>query len=92
MSDEKLDKEEKKTNPKQISFFAMIISGLWIAVLSLIKAFWEVFGKIIKPLEEVNFGLTMGDIVFSGVILAAVFTPIYFSIILDKVKEIKLGV
>ena len=84
-------KEEKKNSPKQVSFFAMILSGVWIGVLSLIKAFWGVLGVLIAPLKEASFGLTTGDIVFSGVILAAVFTPIYFSIILDKVKEIKLG-
>jgi len=91
MSDATEKKEEKNTSPKQISFFAMIISSVWIALLSLIKAFWGVLGIIIESLKDVSFGLTIGDIVFSGVILAAVFTPIYFSIILDKIKEIKLG-
>ena len=91
MSDIEEKKEDKKNSPKQISFLAMILSGIWIGVLSLIKAFWGIFGILIAPLKEVSFGLTIGDIVFSGVILAAVFTPIYFSIILDKVKEIKLG-
>ena len=91
MSDSEEKKDDKKTSPKQISFFAMILSGIWIAVLSLIKAFWGVFGTFIDKLRDVSFGLTIGDIVFSGVILAAVFTPIYFSIILDKLKEIKLG-
>ncbi|MCL2174494.1 MAG: hypothetical protein FWB73_00465 [Treponema sp.] len=92
MSDNVNEKiEEKKASPKQISFFAMILSGAWIAVLSLVKAFWGVIGVLITSLKEVNFGLTVGDIVFSGVMLAAVFSPIYFSIILDKVKEIKLG-
>ena len=91
MSDSEEKKEDNKASPKQVSFFAMILSGIWIGVLSLVKAFWGVLGIIIAPLKEITFGLTMGDIVFSGVILAAVFTPIYFSIILDKVKEIKLG-
>ena len=84
-------KENSKTSPKQVSFFAMILAGIWIAFLSLVKAFWGVLGVIIVPLKDVHFGLTISDIVFSGVILAAVFTPIYFSVILDKVKEIKMG-
>jgi len=91
MCDFEEKKEDKKTSPKQVSLFAMILSGVWIAVLSLIKAFWGVICILITPLNDVSFGLTIGEIVFSGVILAAVFTPIYFSIILDKVKEIKMG-
>jgi len=92
IDDENINKDEKKkASPKQISLFAMILSGIWIAVLSLVKAFWGVFAILFESLKEVSFGLTIGDIVFSGVILAAVFTPIYFSIILDKVKEIKMG-
>ena len=91
MNDTVEKKDEKKSSPKQISFFAMIISGVWIAILSLVKAFWGVLGVLIAPLKDVHFGLTIGDIAFSGVILAAVFTPIYFSVILDKIKEIKWG-
>lgn len=82
---------EKKTGPKEVSFFAMIFSGIWIIVLSLIKAFWGVIVIYVIKLEDVSFGLTIGEIIFSGVVIGGVFTPIYFSIIMDKIKEIKLG-
>ena len=81
----------KKAGAKEITLFAMILAGVWIIVLCLVKAFWGVFGILWKPLKEVTFGLSVGEILYSGVVLAAVFTPIYFSIILDKVKEIKMG-
>ena len=95
MSDKAMDavKEaaEKKAGAKEISLAAMIIAGVWIILLILIKAFWGVFGIKWTALKEVSFGLDVGDILFSGVVLAAVFTPVYFSIIVDKVKDIKTG-
>ena len=80
-----------KVGAKGVSLISMIIAGVWIILLVLIKAFWGVFGTIWGPLKEVEFYLDVGDILFSGVVLAAVFTPVYFSIILDKVKEIRRG-
>ena len=73
------------TSAKEISKWSMVIASIWIGVLSLVKAFWPLF-VIDKP-----FGLDMGEIIISGVALAAIFTPVYFSIFLDKVKEIKIG-
>ena len=35
--------------------------------------------------------LDMGDIIGSGVAIAAVFSPVYFSIFLDKIKDIRTG-
>jgi hypothetical protein len=83
--------EEKKPGAKQISFAAMIFAGIWIVLLSLVKAFWDVFTEFWEPLKGTSFGLSMGDIVYSGIILMAVFTPVYLSIVLDKIKEIKFG-
>jgi hypothetical protein len=80
------EKLEKKNKPgaKDISLKSMIISAVWIGLLSLVKAFW---GMITYK----TFGLTMNDIVLSGIIMAAVFSPVYLSIILDKIKNIKIG-
>jgi hypothetical protein len=33
----------------------------------------------------------MSDIVYSGVTIAAIFMPVYFSIFLDKIRDIKLS-
>lgn len=73
------------TSAKEISKWSMVIASFWIGILSLIKAFWPLF------VIDRSFGLEMGDIIFSGVALAAIFTPVYFSIFLDKVKDIKVG-
>ena len=68
---------------KDVSLKSMVVSGLWIGLLSLVKAFWGLASD--KP-----FGLDMGEILLSGIVLAAVFTPVYLSIILDKIRDIKL--
>jgi hypothetical protein len=70
--------EDKKLGAKQYSFFAQIFSGLWIAVHTILK------GLGITNLE-------IGDIIYSGIAIAAIFMPVYFSIFLDKIKDIRLG-
>jgi hypothetical protein len=70
--------EEKRIGAKQYSLFAQIFSGLWIAVHTILKGFG------ITRLE-------MSDIVYSGIAIAAIFMPVYFSIFLDKIKDIKIG-
>lgn len=73
-----LEKENKKTGAKQYSLFAQIFSALWIIVLTICKGF--------------NFvSLEIGDIIYSAIAIAGIFMPVYFSIWLDKIKEIKLG-
>lgn len=79
-------KEKKKIKAKDVSKWSMIVASLWISVLSLVKAFWTLFAP-----EYSTFGLEMTEILASGIVLAAVFTPVYISIILDKVKDIKIG-
>ncbi|MDR2921966.1 MAG: hypothetical protein LBU85_01335 [Treponema sp.] len=69
---------------KDVTLKSMIISAAWIGALSLAKAFWGL-------ITEKAFGLTMSEIVLSGVIMAAVFSPVYLSIVLDKIKDIKVG-
>jgi hypothetical protein len=70
--------KEKKVGAKQYSLFAQIFSGLWISVHTVLK------GMGIMKLE-------MSDIIYSGVAIAAIFMPVYFSIFLDKIKDIKLS-
>jgi hypothetical protein len=76
MSD-KQNQEKKELGAKQYSLFAQIFSGLWIAVHTILK------GVGITHLD-------MSDIVYSGIAIAAIFMPVYFSIFLDKIKDIKL--
>jgi hypothetical protein len=70
--------EEKKKGAKRYSLFAQIFSGLWIAAHTILK------GLGVTQLD-------MSDIVYSGIAIAAIFTPVYFSIFLDKIKDIKIG-
>jgi len=80
------DETEKKNGgaKKDISFKSMVISAIWIGALSLLKAFWGF-------ISSKAFGLTMNEIVLSGIVMAAIFSPVYLSIALDKIKDIKVG-
>jgi hypothetical protein len=64
----------KKIGAKVLSKGAMIFSSLWIAVLT-----------ILKGLDKIN--LTINEIIVSGVVITAVWTPTFISIIADKIKE-----
>ena len=78
--------ERETASAREISKWSMVVAAGWIGVLSLVKAFWGLFAL---PGQE--FGLSMGDIVLSGITLAGVFTPVYLSILVDKVRDIKVG-
>jgi hypothetical protein len=80
MSDHtELEKQEvKKRGAKQYSLFAQIFSGTWIAVLTILK------GLTILTLET-------QDIIYTGIAIAAIFSPVYFSIFLDKIRDIRLA-
>lgn len=67
----------KKANAKTTSLIAQIIAALWVAVWSA-KNFITEGGKT-------------NDIIFSGFAIAACFSPVYFNMILDKIKNIRFG-
>jgi hypothetical protein len=74
-----LEKQEvKKRGAKRYSLFAQVFSGIWIAVLTILK------GLSILTLET-------QDIIYTGIAIAAIFSPVYFSIFLDKIREIRLA-
>jgi hypothetical protein len=64
---------------KENSHIAQVTAALWVAVMSVLKG----LGKI---------NLDMTDIVFSGAAIAAVFSPVFVSIWLEKIRDIKWGV
>ena len=76
--------EKKNGGAKDISLKSMVISAVWIGVLSVLKAFWGF-------ISVKEFGLSMNEIVLSGIIMAAIFSPVYLSVVLDKIKDIKVG-
>ena len=70
--------EKKKAGAKQYSLFAQIFASLWIIVLTLCKG----FGVI---------SLETSDIIYSGIAIAGIFMPVYFSMWLEKIRDLKLG-
>lgn len=75
---------KKKKGAKEYSLFAQGIAAVWIGGWSALK-----FAKIIA---SGNFAsLEMMEIIFSAFSIAACFTPVYFSIVMDKIKFIKFG-
>ncbi|MDR1933935.1 MAG: hypothetical protein LBQ57_14070 [Spirochaetales bacterium] len=69
---------KKPAGAKEVSLAAQIASALWIAVHTVLK------GIGIMNLE-------MSDIIYSGISIAAIFMPVYFSIWLEKIKDIRFG-
>ena len=64
----------KNIGAKILSKGIMIFSSLWIAILTILKG----MGKI---------SLSVNEIVVSGVMITAVWTPTFISIITDKIKN-----
>lgn len=74
--------EEKKTSKKDITFICQIIAAIWIAG-------WTAFG-FVKTIFS-NGHVAVGDIILSGLAIAACFSPVYFSILFDKIKDWKVA-
>lgn len=77
MAEEKT--EEKTIKAKTASLWGQIVAALWVAG-------WSAF-DFIKNFESIQ----ITDIIFSGLAIAACFSPVYFNLLLDKIKEIKWG-
>jgi len=73
-----VEKPSKMPSAKGSSKVAQIFAAIWIAG-------WSAY-KFIS-----GASLTVEDIMLSGIGIAATFTPVYFSIILDKIKDIRIG-
>lgn len=71
--------EEKKLKAKPVSLIGQIVAALWVAG-------WSAFNFT----KNVS-GIKITDIIFSGLAIAACFSPVYFNMLLDKIKEIKWG-
>lgn len=70
--------EKKKRGAKQYSLFAQIFASVWVIVLTLCKGFGIV-------------ALEISDIIYSGIAIAGIFMPVYFSILLEKIRDIRWG-
>jgi len=70
--------EKKSVSAKESSKWGQIVAAVWIAG-------WCSFAFISGKNIEVS------DVILSGIGIAAMFIPVYFSIIMDKIKEIRLS-
>lgn len=74
---------KKKTGKAKItSLVAQALAAFWIG-------FWNAlqFAKMIKS----GMHIKVTDIILSGLSIAACFSPVYFSMIMDKIKNIRFG-
>lgn len=74
--------ETKKPHAKSASLWGQIIAAVWIGG-------WNT-AQFIRDIIAGNH-ISVNDIIFSGLAIAACFTPVYFNLIMDKIKEIRLG-
>jgi hypothetical protein len=72
------EKEKPHLGGKEFSKAVQIVAALWIAVLTVLKGFGTV-------------NLEIDEIIYSGVSIAAIFMPVYFSIWLEKIRDIRFG-
>lgn len=80
MSEESVEKESEKKGAKDYSLLAQIISAVWIGG-------WNAFQFVKEIIAGTHIDVV--DILISGFAIAGCFAPVYVSIILDKIKEIK---
>ena len=74
--------ESKGIKAKGASLWGQIAAAVWIAG-------WSA-AQFIKDLTA-GHPLDIKAVIVSGVAIAACFTPVYFNLLMDKIREIKLG-
>lgn len=77
------ENEKKGIKAKSASLYGQIAAALWIGG-------WNA-AQFIKDIVAGQH-IDGKEIILSGLAIAACFTPVYFNLIMDKIKEIKLGV
>ena len=82
MADETTGKTETGIHAKPVSLNAQIIAAFWIAA-------WSAAGFVSKLVHGIE--IPIWEIVVSGLAIAACFSPVYFNLIMDKIKDWKLG-
>lgn len=75
-----MTEKQNKKGAKDYSLIAQIVSAVWIGG-------WNSFQFVKEIMNGVH--IDIWDIILSGISIAACFSPVYVSILLDKIKEIK---
>lgn len=79
MSEEIKKSEEKKLQAKPVSLIGQMVASVWVAG-------WSAFNFVRNA-----SAIKITDVIMSGLAIAACFSPVYFNLLLDKIKEIKWG-
>ena len=82
MADETPQTENKGIKAKGASLWGQIAAALWVGG-------WNT-AQFIKNLNA-GQPLDTKAVIVSGLAIAACFTPVYFNLLMDKIREIKLG-
>lgn len=82
MENEKIEEEKKGIKAKGASLWGQIAAAVWIAGWNAAQ-----FATALIKNQTIN----TSAVILSGLAIAACFTPVYFNLLMDKVKEIKLG-
>lgn len=76
------ENEKKGIKAKGASLWGQIIAAVWIGGWNAAQ-----FARDIMNGQHI----AGNEIIFSGLAIAACFTPVYFNMVMDKIKEIKVG-
>lgn len=74
--------ENKGIKAKGASLWGQIAAALWVAGWSAAQFIKDLHAG--RPLDIIV-------VIVSGLAIAACFTPVYFNLLMDKIREIKLG-
>ena len=74
--------EEKTGKAKSVSLIGQIIASVWIGG-------WCA-AQFIRDITAGNH-IEIIEIIFSGFAIAGCFIPVYFNMIMDKIKKIRFG-
>ena len=77
------ENEKKGIKAKGASLWGQIAAALWVGG-------WNA-AQFVKDLHA-GRPLDTKAVIVSGLAIAACFTPVYFNLLMDKIREIKLGV
>ncbi|MCQ2076136.1 MAG: hypothetical protein MJZ20_03740 [Bacteroidaceae bacterium] len=82
--------EENETNENETKGIKAKGASLWGQVIASV---WVGGWNAAQFIRDITHGqhISANDIIFSGFAIAACFTPVYFNLIMDKLKEIKAG-
>ena len=74
--------KKKSGKAKITSLIAQALAAVWIGLWNSLQ-----FASMLKNGSHIE----VTDIIFSGLSIAACFSPVYFSMIMDKIKNIRFG-